>query len=158
MNRDRQWFVQLEPTKSGMRATLLVNATLEMPAHAEEALKQAERIYMRKLARMRAIVSSIDEFRRQRRNVPARKVWELGDAIFSLKEALARHSLELDGLYCHLTRDLEVKQKWLEKVVILRRHLPKQEMIPAELNWGKCEKGTRHVCEVLAAEYRRRIG
>ena len=98
---------------------------------------------------MRSVVREIEAYRRSHTPTPARKIWELGDAIFKLNEELERVSLQIDGLYEHLVRDLTVKRKWLEKVIIFRRHLPDDNLIPESLNWGRCEKGTRKVAERL---------
>jgi len=38
---------------------------------------------------------------------------------------------------------LGVKKKWLEKAIIFRRYVDDKNAIPKNLNWGKCEKGTK---------------
>ncbi|MHA1632843.1 MAG: hypothetical protein ACTSXC_08580 [Candidatus Freyarchaeota archaeon] len=115
----------------------------------ESLLDGAAKIYGLAITKMRNVVKQIQELRNSRKTVPARKVWQLGDAIFELQNNLQRSSLQIDGLYEHLTRDLGVKRKWLEKVIILRRYLPCQDLIPSSLNWGQLEKGTRKKAESL---------
>jgi len=67
-----------------------------------------------------------------------------------LKDSLEILGLQLDSMYKHLTRDLGVKKKWLEKVIILRRYIENEEIIPQSLNWGRCEKGTRKVAKKIS--------
>ena len=115
----------------------------------ELKLKNAVEVYERSTEKMRSLVNEIQGFRDNHKLLPARKVWQLGNAIFELQHDLNELSLQLDGLYDHLVRDLKVKRKWLEKVVIFRRYLPDQNAIPKSLNWGRCEKGTRQAAEKL---------
>ena len=115
----------------------------------ETILQEAARVYGQHVSEMRSLVTQLKSYRAQRKLTPARKIWEIGDLVFALRIGLARLSLELDDLYVHLARDLGVKRKWLEKVIIFRRYLPKEELIPESLNWGRCEKGTRRVAEKL---------
>jgi len=119
----------------------------------ELTLRKAAKVYEHSIARMRNIVKEIQNFRDNRKLLPARKVWQLGDSIFELQNNLNTLSLQLDGLYDHLVRDLGVKRKWLEKVIIFRRYLPDENAIPQSLNWGHCEKGTRRVAEKLRRAY-----
>ena len=82
--------------------------------------------------------------------MPARDVWKVGDVVFKLTEDLRSLALEVDDLYAHLTRDIGVKRKWLEKAIILRRYVPDRKAIPAQLNWGRIEKGTKRSAERIA--------
>ena len=118
----------------------------------ERVLKEATQLYEETLSEMVTVVVDIDAVRAERRLLPARTVWRLGDLVFRLVEGLGRLSLQLDGVYEHLVRDLRVKRKWLEKVIILRRYLPREDAIPESLNWGRFEKGTRRVAENLLKE------
>jgi hypothetical protein len=99
---------------------------------------------------MKSTVKRINDCRMRNKPVSARLIWELGDKIFSLRYDLMEIGLQLDGVYDHLFRDLNVKTKWLEKVVILRRYLTKKELIPESLNWGRLEKGTSKKAKSLA--------
>jgi hypothetical protein len=122
----------------------------------DTALHRAILLYQDGLGVMHSLLTDIKRFRHERRPIPARKVWELGQAIFELRQGLASLSLQMDGLYAHLERDLDVKRKWLEKVVILRRYVTSQETIPDGLAWGDCEKGTKRVALSLGARERGR--
>ena len=113
----------------------------------EILLQRATKIYGKSISKMRHLLDEIDEKRTNRKPLTARKIWSLGEMIFKLRDDLARLSLQLDSLYGHLVRDLNVKRKWLEKVIILRRYLPKKSSIPTSIKWGQCEKGTRRIAE-----------
>jgi hypothetical protein len=65
---------------------------------------------------------------------------------------LGEAALEIEDLYAHLVRDVGAKRKWLEKAIILRRYVPREDMIPADLNWGRIEKGTRRAAEKIFSD------
>jgi len=113
----------------------------------EAVLKEATKLYERSVKRMKSVVAEINTTRNRHILLPARKIWKLGNIIFEFVESLERLSLQIDGIYDHLVRDLNVKRKWLEKVIIFRRYIPDEHMIPESLNWGRCEKGTRRIAE-----------
>lgn len=83
----------------------------------------------------------------------AKSMWILGDLIVGLVNKLGSINLEIDDLYAHLTRDLNVKRKWLEKVVIIRRYIDNAAIIPKNFPWSKCEKGTKKVALFLIQKY-----
>ena len=122
---------------------------IDRSLNLETFLKKASNVYEDYIKNMLIIVSEIQSLRKARCLIPARKIWELGDLIFKLTGKMETLSLQIDGLYDHLVRDLHAKRKWLEKVIVLRRYLPRKTLIPKELNWGQCEKGTRKVAEKL---------
>jgi len=147
-------FVQFEEANGRFRALVSIEGVLQMEGDPEIVLAEAADLYEHYLGEMRALVSAIESLRTSRKLVPARKVWRLGNLIFEFRSRLEGLSLQIDGLYTHLVRDLGVKRKWLEKVVILRRYVPTEELIPESLNWGRCEKGTRRVVQGLLHETR----
>lgn len=142
-------FISFEPQDGHFIAFLAMEAFINGKKDPELILRNATKVYERSIIRMRAIIAEIQAARANHRSIPARKIWQLGDTIFKLKEDLEKLSVQLDNVYAHLVRDLKVKRKWLEKVVIFRRYLPSKEFIPKSLNWGCCEKGTRRVAEKL---------
>jgi len=150
MTLDKPAFVSFEPRNEQFRGFLSIEAALGAERDLGDLLREATTIYERYIARMRSVVVEIQVVRANRELIPARKVWQLGDTIFALRDELERQGLQLDGVYDHLTRDLGVKRKWLEKVIILRRYLPDKALIPKSLNWGRCEKGTRRVAQRLS--------
>jgi len=147
---DNLAFVSFEPANEQFIGFLSMEAAIDSERDPETVLRKATKIYERSITRMRSILVDIQIARANHNRIPARKVWEIGDIIFELREELERLDLQLDGVYKHLTRDLGVKQKWLEKVVTLRRYLPDKALIPEWLNWGRCEKGTRRVAQRLS--------
>lgn len=130
---------------------LSVEGLLSVEGDPEPLMRKATDEYEQSVCHMRLLSEQIEKLRSDHKPIPARKVWDWGDAIFRLTQQLAKLSLQLDQLYEHLSRDLGVRRKRLEKIVILRRHLPQKELIPELLNWGRLEKGTRKAAERLRA-------
>jgi len=143
-------FVAFQPHEGGFVALLSVEGLVELQENPQHALARAARLYERSVRAMRCMIDDIQGLRSQHRLLPARIVWRLGDRVFRLRDDLAGLSMQIDGVYGHLARDLQVKRKWLEKVVTLRRYLPREDLIPPELNWGSCEKGTGRAAQRLA--------
>lgn len=126
-----------------------MDRVLNIETNPEVLTRKAAITYARAIRRMRKLMSRINTARAARKPIPARAVWEVGNMVFSLRDDLEKLSLQLNGVYSHLTRDIGVKRQWLEKAIILRRYLPNKILIPDNLNWGQCEKGTRRVAERL---------
>lgn len=142
-------FISFEPRNGHFVAFLEMEAFINSEEDPGPILMKASKLYERSVAKMRAIIEEMQATKAKHRSIPARRIWQLGDAIFKLRNDLGRLSLQIDSVYAHLSRDLRVKRKWLEKVVTFRRYLPSKELIPKSLNWGRCEKGTRRVAERL---------
>jgi hypothetical protein len=149
MMKNEPAFVSFEKNQEEYNAFIAIDGFLLGNDDLESLLKRASTLYNRYLSKMLAQMSIINTFRTSRRPLPARKIWQLGDLIFGLVNELNGLSLQIDGIYDHLERDLKAKRKWLEKVIIFRRYIPEERMIPEHLNWGKCEKGTRRVAELI---------
>lgn len=147
--RNKLTFVSFEPKDGGFWASLPLEEFVLMESDPDCLLKKATEQYARHITAMRVGVAEIRTLRAGHKLTPARHVWYLGDEIFKLTEGMRQLSLEIDGLYEHLARDLGVKRKWLEKVVIFRRYLPSEKSVPPSLNWGRCEKGTKRVAQRL---------
>lgn len=150
MTLDNLAFVSFEPANGQFIGFLSMEAAIGSERDPEAVLREATRIYEQSIARMRSVLVEIQTARANRNPIPAHKVWQIGHIVFELRDELERMGLQLDGVYKHLTRDLGVKLKWLEKVVTLRRYIPDKSLIPESLNWGRCEKGTRRVAERLS--------
>jgi hypothetical protein len=142
-------FVSFRRNNEGYNASITIDGFFSRNENVESLLNEASILYGSSISKMLASISTITAFRTSRHPVPARKVWQLGNLIFELVNELNRLSLQIDGIYDHLERDLNVKRKWLEKVIIFRRYIPEERMIPENLNWGKCEKGTRRIAEMI---------
>lgn len=142
-------FVTFEPRNGVFVAYMPVQGLISIERDPAYILRKAAKLYECSVVTMRLLVAEIHAFRKNHTPTPARKIWQLGNAIFGLRKELEGLSLQMDGFYDHLGRDLGVKRKWLEKVIILRRYLPDEKLIPESLNWGRCEKGTRKVAERL---------
>ncbi len=149
MSPKRLTFVAFEPRNDTFVAFMPMEALVSTSEDPASMVRQAAKLYEDSIRAMRTSIDQIQRNRTSHTPTPARKIWELGNVIFGLCEELDRLSLQIDGLYEHLTRDLAVKRKWLEKVIILRRYLPDVSAIPESLSWGRCEKGTRKIAERL---------
>ena len=149
MTNSKLPFVSFEPNNKSFRAYLSMEEFIFGDIDSELTIRKAVKIYENSIIEMRTFIKEIQGFRNNRKRLPAHKIWQLGNAIFELQYNLNKLFLQLDGLYDHLVRDLGVKRKWLEKVIIFRRYLPDKNAIPQSLNWGRCEKGTRRIAEKL---------
>ena len=150
LTQNQQILVSFEPNDGNFRGYLSLQGLLLLEQDPEIVLTAACNEYQRSVEAMRSLVADIKSLRQSRTLIPARKVWCLGHAIFNLLDSLDQLSLRIDGLYGHLVRDLDAKQKWLEKVVTLRRYVAEEDLIPESLNWGRCEKGTRKVAQGIS--------
>lgn len=142
-------FISFEPKERGFSAFLPMETAIERDGNLESELSKLTKIYEDSMDEMHFILKKIQEARINKKPVPAYQIWRLGNKIFLLTDKLESLSFQLDGLYNHLVRDLGVKRKWLEKVIIFRRYIPNEKAISRKLNWGVFEKGTRRKAEQL---------
>jgi hypothetical protein len=147
MTRKEPTFISFKKSDEEYDAFIAISGLFSSNDDLGLLLKKASALYGSYISKMVALMGIITAFRTSRRPLPARKIWQLGDLIFRLVNELNGLSLQIDGMYDHLERDLNAKRKWLEKVIIFSRYIPEEGMIPEDLNWGKCEKGTRRVAE-----------
>jgi len=149
MTSDALPFVSIERRDTGYIASLSLEGLLSLPMDVERLLRRAAASYGESTTVMRSLVSHIEDDRSNRKPISARRIWELGDIIFTLIATLEKLSLQLDGVYAHLTRDLGVRRMWLEKVIIFRRYVPRKDLIPENLRWGRCARTPRRVAQLL---------
>lgn len=142
-------FVTFKNSKGEANIVVDIDDMLCQNININNLLSEASNTYRQSISSMQLLLREIKQIRDSRHLLPARKIWLLGDLIFDLVEKLKVISLEIDDLYKHLERDLEVKRKWLEKVIVFRRYVDDANKIPESLNWGKCEKGTRRIAEKI---------
>jgi hypothetical protein len=117
--------------------------------NSDRKLNEAVLIYTRSIQRMKTMIQEINQCKAIHSPLPARKMWQFGDSVFKLTEKLGELCFQVDGLYEHLMRDLGLKRMWLEKVIIFRRYLPDQNVIPASLNWGRCRDSPRQAASKI---------
>jgi len=144
-------FITFEPKGGKFLALLPIETAIKREGDLESELSKLTKVYENSIFQMRSVLEEIKKAKINKKSVPAYQIWRLGDTIFRLTERLENLSFQLDGLYNHLVRDLGVKRKWLEKVIIFRRYIPNEKMIPRFLNWGVFEKGTRRKAEQLVS-------
>ena len=152
----RTIFVAFEPREEGFIASVPMEHLESLGDHPEASLRAASATYHHHVDTMRSLLNDIERFKTNRIAIPARKMWDLGDSIFQLVDSLAESSLEIDGLYEHLSRDLKLHSGHLgmyrlTRAVTFRRYLPDRTLIPDSLGWRLCEKHVRKTAEQLAA-------
>ena len=145
--------VVLEPRGEGFVASIPLAQLELLGDRPDERLQVACDSYGRTVAAIREVLADIENLKSRRTPIPARKMWELGDAVVNLGSELEENSLEMEGLNDHLVRDLGINAKRMGTIVTFRRHLPEQEMIPESLGWSQCEKQARKVAEELRAAW-----
>jgi len=149
MMSGKRRFVSFEKKGDTYSAFVAIDELMAGNDNLPSLLARASALYGSRVSEMQALVDLIAVHRDKRELVAARMVWKLGDLVFKLVAQLDKLALEIDGIYDHLERDLGVKRKWLEKVIIFRRYIAQETTIPEDLNWGKCEKGTRRIAEMI---------
>jgi hypothetical protein len=149
MNKNNSIFVTFKANSGVFIALISMNDFLKDSKDMPTISSKAAFLYGSSISKMRSIKRQIEEYRNLHKPIPAKNIWQLGDEIFELKAKLEHMSLQIDGLYDHLIRDLGINRKWIEKVIIFRRYINDVDRVPSDLNWGRCEKGTRRVAEAL---------
>lgn len=158
MKKDELLFVSFEPYDNAYRALFDFKAILSEKIDIENISEISSKLYGRYIKELRIKIDHINDLKKNRILCPARSIWEIGNIIMNMVSDFSIISLQIDGIYEHLSRDLQVKRKWLEKVIILRRYIANIDVIPKTLNWGKCEKGTKKVAISLVNKYREKKG
>ena len=143
--------IAVEPREDGFIASVPIAQLGRLGEKPEMSLQDACGAYGRAVGAMREVLADIDQLKSKRIPIPARKMWELGDAVVTLGFELEEDCMEVDGLNDHLVRDLGINGKRMGTIVTFRRHLPDKELIPESLGWSQCEKQARKVAEELKA-------
>lgn len=129
-------------------------ASLEALANPniEKLLTEISSIYTLSIMSMIKTVKTLQIEKKKNCTMEAATVWDLGNIIFTLIDDLHNFGFEIDNLYDHLTQELDIKRKWLVKVIILRRYLPYKLPILSNHTWSYFEKGTRKKAEAIVLE------
>lgn len=146
-------FITFEPKDSSYISFFSVDQIINSDIKPEKLSLQAQAIYKTHIEKMKAVIVEMETLRLKRFPRQAKSMWSLGDIVVDLVNKLSSINLEIDDLYAHLTRDLKVNRKWLEKVVIIRRYIENVAVIPKDFPWSKCEKGTKKAALFLIQEY-----
>lgn len=142
-------FISFSPEQEKFKGSLSLNAAFESERDPQTLIKKSEAIYKKYICRMRHILEKLKKKKLKHISTPASEIWLLGNNIFTLKKELENFGLQVDGLYQHLVRDLSVKRKWLEKVIIFRRYVSGRNFIPKASKWGTFEKSTAKKARAL---------
>ena len=148
---DSPALIALEPRGEGFIASVPLSQVERLGDRPEVCLQSACNAYGRAVEAMRDVLADIEQLKSKRTPIPARRMWELGDAVVNLCAELEDGFMELDSLNDHLVRDLGINAKRMGTIVTFRRHLPDKELIPETLGWSQCEKQARKVAEELKA-------
>jgi len=143
-------FVSFEQTGCGYRAFTTIDAFAPTEKDPEAVLLEAGRLYTRYVTRIRKLRDQVEAIKAGGRKVPARRMWTIGNTVFELAGQLQQLSLEIDGLYDHLERDVGINRKTLERIITFRRYIPSRLLIPRTLTWSRCIEGTRRIAERIA--------
>ena len=149
-------YVAFEPKEEGFIASVPMEQLESLGDHPEALLREASAAYECHIDATRSLLDEIDRLKTNRTAIPAQKMWDLGDAVFRLVDVLSELSFEIDGLYEHLLRDLDLHKGRLglyrlTRAITFRRYLPDKSLIPLSLDWRLCEKSARKAAEQLAA-------
>ncbi|MBN2378547.1 hypothetical protein JXM67_01930 [candidate division WOR-3 bacterium] len=148
MNKGHLPFVSFKQTSGGQfKGFLSIDFALREDVEPKHLLQKATEVYEKNIKKMRKDINEMKLARETHTHISARKAWEVGDKIFKLKDDLAALGVQIDGVYRHLIRDLNVRRKWLEKIIIFRRYIFTESAIPKGLNWGKCSKVPKRSAE-----------
>lgn len=143
-------FVNFQPIGNDFRALISLEDAFKKDINWQNISDQAVSVYKKELKLMKLELGLMKETKLLKKPITATQIWILGNYIFELISNLDFLQLQVDGIYNHLERDLGVKRKWLEKVIILRRYVPSLSLIPKNLRWGLFEHSTRKKAEQLA--------
>jgi hypothetical protein len=143
-------FISFSKTQNGFVGAVELS-TLGSIDNLELLVKNAEKKYSLYIAKMLNVLAKIDSNKNNSKPVYASDVWELGNLAFKLKDDLSKLSLQLDDLYAHLCRDLNIKRKRLEKIIILRRYITNKRILHG-LNWGFFDHSTKKKAQLLTSK------
>lgn len=141
--------VSFQPHDQEFIAHVSLESLPSIESNLEVSLKKASSKYSRSIRLMRKHLEEMHDIKTNRGVIPARKVWKLGDCIFSLVKDMEQMSFCINGLYDHLIRELEVKRMWIKKVIIFRRYIQDQKSIPRLLPWGRCSSSPRKTAKAI---------
>jgi len=152
MSSNNEIFVSFKPQNDHFVGFVSIEVASNNVLDPENLVKHCTKIYNQSIAKMRQKFDEINSYKNINKPIPARKVWELGNLIFKMQNRFQNENVSLDGVYDHLERDLNVRRKWLVKVIILRRYIPNSTIIPISTSWGYFDKSTRKKALELTKE------
>ena len=123
--------------KNGTRRSNLSSQTKKAAANYERFIKECKII--------------IDRIKRgdSINQASLKDMWSLGNKIHSFTNGFKKDGFYLNGLYEHLTRDLQVSRDLLERVVIFRSYFSNRSLIPNNMLWREIRYAPRKNAEKL---------
>jgi len=115
----------------------------------DKELQVLARIYKDYIFILREMLGKMELKKSKKIALPSLLMWDFGDKILALVNAINNKNFEIDNLYEHLIRDLGRKKGWLKKIIIFRRNLPERQLIPPDLNWATCKDAPKKSAELI---------
>lgn len=112
-------------------------------------VKKAADQYQELVDNCRSIIDRIQKQKKILNRVSVKEMWRLGDAIHNFAGLLRKVGFCLDGLYEHLSRDLDIRRSLIEKVIIFRSYLKNPGLIPDNILWKEVWQAPRRVAVSL---------
>ena len=104
-------FISFETTQQGIKASLSMQGMIDIDGDLEIVVNRAVDIYKDSLSEMKNLLQEREKFQEVRKRIPARLIWQIGDAVFRLNDNLSKNNFQIDNTYHHLVRDLGVNRK-----------------------------------------------
>ena len=142
-------FISFRVKEDDFIAAVPLDAMKRSELTSEVKLRRVAKIYSKGIREIRILLSNLELNKSRKEPLAASQIWDLGNKILSLVEAINGQNFEIDNLYEHLIRDLGRKKDWLKKSIIFRRNLPERQLIPPNLNWYSCKDSPRKSAELI---------
>lgn len=135
-------FISFEPSGLKFDGFLSITA-INDKVNTEKLASNASRIYQKGIQLLKLILNKINIDKIENKSAHAKYMWQFGDTVYKIKNHLGVLGLEVDDMYAHITRDVVVKKRWLQKVIIFRRYISDGSIIPKNSRWTYFEENTK---------------
>ena len=99
-------FISFETTQKGIEASLSMQGIIDIDGDIETVVHQAVDIYKATLSETKELLQRREKLKEDRKKVPARLIWQIGDAIFRLIDDLSCINLQIDNTYSDVVKTL----------------------------------------------------
>jgi len=124
------------PKSNSFQASISITDVNNISVDINNLLKDANSIYCNVILKMRSILELNKKRRKENKIIQASSMWGFGDLIIKLVDELKVINFEIENLYGHLIRDLNVKTTTIKQSIIFRRYIPSREYVPEDLKWS----------------------
>lgn len=158
MKNEQFIYISIKLINNSFVAVIALEDIMKVDKDLELLLNKISSIYSVQILKCRDILNDINKIKSSKQIIPARKVWDWGNEIFKLIYSLEKINIKINNLYYHLSRDLNVKKKRLEKVIILRRYIDRVNNIPERISWGYFEHSTKRKATQFSKKLQKETG